>query len=165
MLNCTPKFTSFALYLYTWCTLWTVFFWNIPSQSKSPSRQLPRWTHSSQTVKTDSGMESTLWLLESTINTHKPFLLQSLKPPSRFSSFSAIIISTWPLRNIFAKRIGSMWTVVISWLSNLMRQLLVWEQRARHTLFCRIQVDFDICNGLILLSSMICEVFSKRFIR
>lgn len=103
-------------------------------------------------------MESTLWLLEGTINTHKPFLLQPPKPPSRFSSFSAIAISTWPLRNIFAKRIGTMWTVVIFWLSNLMRQLLVWEQTARLALFYRIQVNSVICHSLILARCSILKV-------
>lgn len=59
------------------------------SQSQSPSRQLPRRTHSSQTVKTDSGMESTLWLLQSMINTHKPFSASVPESPEQiFKLFS-----------------------------------------------------------------------------
>lgn len=112
------------------------------------ARQLPCWTHSSQTWG-QTGFQTTLWLLDSTINTHKPFCRRPRNPKQIFRLFCNHNLHTASEKHICQKD-RSVRTAVIFWLSNLMRQLLMWEQTAGITIFCRILVDPGICCGLIL---------------
>ena len=101
-------------------------------------------------IRTDSGFQSTLQLLDSSINTHKPFCrIAPPKTPSRFPSFSAITISTRPPRKHICQKDRSVSTAVIFWLSSPMRRLPMWEQTEGITIFCWILVYSGICCGLI----------------
>lgn len=94
-----------------------------------PVKQLQYWTHS----RRGSGFQSTHWFLDSSINTHGPFCRRprNLWPlPELFCNHS---LHTASEKHI-CQEDRSVRTAVIFWLSNLMRQRLVWEQTVGITL-------------------------------
>lgn len=94
----TQAGVDFALlYLDTWYMLWTVFLQNILTQKKISIQTLPHWTHSTQTLKMHC-------LLEGTINTHKPFLLQPPETPEAIFKRFCNSNLHWPLWNIFVEK-------------------------------------------------------------